>query len=231
MPAAYDVSHWKEIPDFRFVNPRPLLFITKATEAYPGTGWNHTDEKFIRFFEGMKQIGVRRGVYHFNRKATDPVKQAQHFINIIGAHVTKADTLILDVEEGGETAAQLWAWFETVKKAFPDNLLMIYGRKNLLDPIPMTRTDREYFKKIPTWTAGYPLIPDLFSSIPNVFPINYVPDQSKWGPVYLWQYSANGDVDGIIGDVDLNWIAPVFMELLDKTPIVNSDITINIRSA
>jgi lysozyme len=224
-PAAYDVSHWKEIPNFALVNPRPVLFITKATE-----GVSLVDSKFVRFFDGMREIGVHRGVYHFHRKAADPVKQALHFISTIGPHVTRADTLILDVEEGGETAAQLWAWFETVRKAFPDNLYLLYGRKNLLDPIPMTPWDREYFKKIPIWPAGYPMFPDLFSSIPSVWPMNYVPDQSKWGPVYLWQYSDKGYIDGIVGEVDLNLISPVFMTLLDQAPVVVPDIRITIRS-
>jgi hypothetical protein len=70
----------------------------------------------------------------------------------------------------------------------------------------MTMAEREYFRKIWTWTAGYPYFPDLFASVPS----GYIPDQTKWGPVGLWQYSAHGAVTGIIGDVDLNWISPAF---------------------
>mgnify|MGYP001590733052 CR=1 FL=1 len=205
IPCCFDVSHWKEILDFNLVDPRPLLFITKATE-----GTTFVDAKFARFFEGMKQIGVRRGAYHFNRKALDPVNQAMHFCNTIRPHVVSSDILILDMEEGGERASQLWAWFEYVKRAFPDNLLMIYSTKLLLNAIIMTAGEKEYFKKIPTWTAGYHWFPDLYPSVPS----GYIPDQTKWGPVYLWQYSAHGAVTGIQGDVDLNWISPAFISLL-----------------
>jgi GH25 family lysozyme M1 (1,4-beta-N-acetylmuramidase) len=212
-PAAYDVSHWKEIPDFKLVDPRPLLFVTKATEAYPGIGYNHTDDKFIRFFEGMREIGVFRGAYHFFRKSTDATRQAQHFCNTIRPHVVDSDILILDMEEGGERTSQIWAWFEYVKRSFPNNLLLIYSTAGLLNALPMTAPEKEYFRKIPTWTAGYPWFPDWYPSVPAM----YIPDQSKWGPVYLWQYSAHGAVAGIQGDVDLNWMAPAFLSLLDDT--------------
>jgi GH25 family lysozyme M1 (1,4-beta-N-acetylmuramidase) len=213
LPACYDISHWKEVPDFNAVSPRPLLFITKATEAAPNTGWNHTDDKFIRFFAGMKQIGVHRGAYHFFRRTVDAVKQAEHFCRVIYPHVHSGDILILDVEEGGETASQLWAWFEAVRKQYPNNLLMIYSRANILNAIRMTEGEKAYFKKIPSWTAGYPDSPHLWDFPPS----GYIPDPSKWGSVWLWQYSAHGAVTGIDGDVDLNWMDPELIEYLGGT--------------
>lgn len=234
-PESYDVSHWKEIPDFALVSPRPLLFITKASEAI-----SFVDGKFVTFFEGMKQIGVVRGAFHFFRKAFDATQQAQHFINTIKPYVTAKDILILDVEEGGETAAQLKTWFEVVRAKYPNNIVLLYSRKNILDPIlmflkrlvsnvfgetadrllfgghplnaiQMTTAQREYFKSIPTWVAGYPLNPDLYSSIPSF----YIPDQARFGPAWLWQYSDKGQVAGIQGSVDLNLIDPVFLALID----------------
>lgn len=215
-PCCYDVSHWKEIPDFRLVNPRPVLFITKASEAYPGTVYKHTDDKFIRFFEGMQSIGVRRGAYHFFRRAYDATRQAEHFVNVISqVDILPTDFLILDVEEGGEKAWQLWAWFERVKKSFPNNPLILYSAKRILDPIVMTEAEKKYFKKIRTWTAGYPWFPDLFSTVPAA----YTPDQSKYGEVCLWQYSEKGVVEGIAGSVDLNWIEPTFYESIKDSTI------------
>jgi len=207
-PACYDVSHWKEITDFTKVDPKPLLFITKASE-----GISLVDEKFNRFASGMMEIECLRGFYHFNRKLYGGKQQAEHFLNVISKQdILSTDLLILDVEEGGEKISQLWVWFELVRKAYPDNLLMLYSRKNILDPIVMTAGEKEYFKDIWTWTAGYPWFPDLYS----VCPSGYIPDQSKFGPVGLWQYSSHGRVEGItteLGkptDVDLNWINPIF---------------------
>src|SRR5688572_24160614 len=144
LPACYDVSHWKEIKDFKLVDPKPLLFITKASEAYPGAGYNHTDDKFIRYASGMMEIGCFRGFYHFNRKRLDSKRQADHFLGTISQiDILPTDILILDIEEGGEQASHLWAWHETVRKAYPDNLRMNYSRKNILDAIPMTTGERE----------------------------------------------------------------------------------------
>ena len=207
-PPVYDISWYKEVPDFALVSPRPLLFITKATE-----GTSYVDSKFARFFSGMAGIGVARGCYHFHRKASDAILQAQNFINTVRRHVTDKDILILDVEEGGETAAQLQKWFETVRNAFPNNLLMIYSRKNILDSIAMTVAQKTFFRAIPVWIAGYPLFPDLWNS-----PVGYIPDSTRWGDVWLWQYSDKGAVTGIKGSVDLNWINPIFAATIE--PIV-----------
>lgn len=224
-PAAYDVSHWKLIPDFKLVSPKPSLFITKATEAHPnpnGYSVNHTDERFVEFAVGMMEIGVVRGFYHFHRKSYNPYRQAEHFLDVISRiDVLPSDFLILDVEEGGERAAQLWAWFETVKKAYPNNRLILYSRKNILDSIYMTSAEKEYFKKIRTWTAGYPYFPDLFSKPPS----GYIPDQSKYGETVLWQYSESGVVEGIKGSVDLNWMKPEFYSALGDNTMAEETIS------
>lgn len=218
MRISYDISHWKDVPDFSLVSPRPSLFITKATEAHPNSGYNHTDEKFLRFFDGMQSIGVHRGAYHFHRKAFNPYRQAEHFLNVISqVDILPTDFLILDIEEGGERASQMWAWFETVRKEYPDNPLRLYSRANILNPIYMTLGEKEYFRRINVWTAGYPFLPLDYSTRESV-PSGYIPDQSKYGPVDLWQYTAHGKVAGIIGDVDVNWMSlGLYAELGDTT--------------
>lgn len=215
LPAVYDISHYKEVPDFKLVSPKPVLFITKATEAYPGTIYYATDDKFLRFYQGMMELEVIRGAYHFHRKSLSPVLQAQHFVRTISqVDILPTDFLILDVEEGGETAAQLWAWLEYVKSHFPNNRLLMYSRKNILDPIKMTESEKAYFRDIPIWTAGYPTFPDLFSKVPSW----YTPDTTKWGKTVLWQYG-KGAVQGIQGDTDLNWIEQNFYENLGSNVV------------
>ncbi|HEY5731780.1 MAG TPA: GH25 family lysozyme [Anaerolineales bacterium] len=233
-PAFYDVSHWKEILDFNKVDPKPFLFGTKATESV-----SFVDGKFVRFFEGMKEIGVHRLAYHFHRKNADPELQAAHFCNTIRPHITVADVLAWDVEEGGETAEQLKTGMEYIQRQFPDNLLLIYSRKNLLDSIPMfmrrmlaapfsndklafgsnplnaiemTADQKAYFRNIKVWTAGYPYDPDLYDTIPDY----YKPDRTKWGPTWAWQYSNQGTVSGIDGNVDLNFMHQDFVDYLNS---------------
>lgn len=221
-PACYDGSHyWSSVPDFKLIDPRPAVLIFKATEAYPGAPFsNTTDPKFIDYFSRSMEIGCIRGAYHFFRKNYDATRQANHFLSVMSkVDVLSTDMLILDIEEGGEKASQLWAWFEAVRREYPNNLPLIYSRKNILDAIVMTYSEKEYFKKIATWTAGYPYFPDLYSSVPNSKIYSYVPDQSKYGPVYFWQYSEVGIIKGINGSVDLNWINPTYLPLLGTNSI------------
>jgi GH25 family lysozyme M1 (1,4-beta-N-acetylmuramidase) len=226
MKIAYDISHYKDVPDFSLVNPRPTLFITKATEAHPGSIYNHTDEKFLRFFDGMASIGVHRGVYHFNRNAYNPYRQAEHFLKVISqVDILPTDFLILDAEEEGkERASALWAWFETVRKEYPNNPLRLYSTANILNQVYMTVGEKEYFRKIKVWTAGYPFLRLDYSQRTSV-PAGYIPDQSKYGEVDLWQYSEVGRVSGIIGAVDLNWMSESLYAQLGETVVGESIMT------
>ena len=209
-PVVYDTSHWRTVPNFADVRPFPFLVITKATE-----GASYIDPTFTRYFADLKQDGIHRGAFHFHRKAVNAATQAQHFCNTIRPHVTDADLLILDVEEGGETAAQLKTWLEYCIAQFPTNLFLIYSRKNLLDAIPMTTAQKDFFKQIPVWAAGYPGDPDAYNSVPSF----YIPDQTKYGKPYLWQYTDRGIVQGIDPNtVDCNWIDPILVALLGESP-------------
>jgi GH25 family lysozyme M1 (1,4-beta-N-acetylmuramidase) len=208
-PAIYDVSHWKSIPDFRAIDPQPWMMITKATE---GTGYK--DAKMLEFMAGMKSIGCHRGLFHFNRRAYGGADQARHFLDTVNGVADDNTLLALDVEEGGEQASQLWYWIETVRARRPRNRIWLYSRRNILEQIFMTTSEREYFKRIPVWVAGYPFEPDNYDEMPSW----YIPDPSRFGPVVLWQYSEKGQVPGIIGDVDLNWITPTYAQILGDPP-------------
>src|SRR4026209_1779651 len=121
-PVCYDVSHWKVIPNFRVIVPIPALMITKATE-----GVDYVDPTFGDYFTAMRDAGYARGAYHFFRKAQDPLKQAQHFVSTVAQYATSDDLLVLDFEEGGETAAQVIAFLEFVNSRFPLNIIMNYS--------------------------------------------------------------------------------------------------------
>lgn len=210
-PAVYDTSHWERVPDFALVKPRPVLVMTKATE-----GNFYRDPTMPNYLADLKQDGIRRGVYHFFRKAYDPVEQANYFINYITPYITSDDILALDFEEGGETADQLIAFLNRLAFQFPTNITLNYSRKNLMDPISMTTAQKDFLKQYPTWIAGYPTNPDLYSSIPPA----YIPDQTKWGVPWLWQYTDRGMPEGTSGDgTDCNWIDPVFYALIADVPV------------
>jgi len=210
LPAAYDIAgSYESVPDWSALNPKPLLVIHKATE-----GNFYQDAKCKPSLVGMAANGISRGVYHFHRKAINAITQAQYFCNFIQGAINDSDLIVLDIEESGETAKQIMDWLVYVQSQFPHNRLMVYSRKNILDPITMTTAQKDYLRQIPVWTAGYPANPDNYTTPPAA----YVPDQTRWGQVWLWQYSVKGIVSGVIGECDLDWIAPEFAALLGAPP-------------
>lgn len=246
-PPGYDTSHWKDIPDFTAIEPRPRIIITKATEGNAGI-----DSKFTTYYPAILAAGYARGCYHFHRKAAYnpkfPFTQAKHFCDTIQPYIQDDDILVLDVEEGGELAEMLVNWFAYVQNQYPNNRVMLYSRKNILDPIPMymplvraiapryadamifgehplnaiemTAEQRAVMRDIPTWPAGYPANPDLYDTIPSF----YIPDQSKYGPPWMWQYSDKGSVKGISGDTDLDWLSAELLAILGDQPPVTEPI-------
>lgn len=198
-PLMLDASYWERIPDWAKVSPRPMFVATKATE-----GSTYIDPTFRTYWADLKQDGIYRSAYHFFRKAVTAASQALNYVTLLrSVGVDSKDILELDIEEDGTTATQIIAWLDVVEKQF-SNQIMIYSRANILNAIAMTATQRERLKKYPIWTAGYPTNPALFTDPPQI----YRPDATKWGRVWAWQYSEDGQVDGVEGEIDLNWMSP-----------------------
>lgn len=205
-PPAYDLSHWKTVTDWYNIQPHPLLMGTKATQ-----GTSYKDPTFVDYFTNFKtKVQCKRLAYHYFEKTMDPVAQANWFLNFVNPYLELNDVLALDFEQGGETASQLWAFMNRLDQVRPRNLKMFYSRKNLADPISMTNAEKEFFKSKPFWTAGYPTYPENYTTTPP----SYIPDQSKWGPVWLWQYTDQGPVIGITNGADTNLIEPPFITWL-----------------
>lgn len=218
-PAFYDISHWKIVTDWEEIFPHPILMGTKATQ-----GTSYRDPTFIEYFTNIKNIvKCRRLAYHYFEKTMNPVSQADWFISYVGPYITDDDILCLDFEQGGETASMLWAWMDRVHTLKPNNLIIIYSRKNLADPIVMNSSEKEFFKSYPFWTAGYPTDPSQYTTTPTM----YIPDQAKWGPVWAWQYTDQGPVEGIENGCDCNLVEPDFVQWLGAGEIPSEDVTTN----
>lgn len=92
--------------------------IAKATE-----GPAFTDGTFARNWTQIKQNGLVRGAYHFGRPGSDPVRQADRYLDVVKKQgLEKGDLLILDLEvTDGRSVEQVntWArrWLERVRDA------------------------------------------------------------------------------------------------------------------
>jgi len=173
--------------DYKIVQTLPTIkyLIKKGAKIIILTHLGRPDGRVVEKLR-LDPVAVRlsqllnKGVYkNDNIVETGQAPSLRKQIN----ELKNGDILMLDVEEGGEKASQLWAWFHYVRSAFPNNICMLYSRKSVLDLIVMTQSERDYFKQIPVWTSGYPDNPDLLPSVPSW----YIPDQTRWGQVLLWQ--------------------------------------------
>ncbi|NUR85153.1 MAG: hypothetical protein HOY71_13800 [Nonomuraea sp.] len=81
--------------------------IAKASE---GTGF--TDKAFARHWRELKENKLVRGAYHFGRPGSDPVRQADHFLQVVEKQgLESGDLLVLDLEvTDGRSTAQVNAW-------------------------------------------------------------------------------------------------------------------------
>src|SRR5262249_52496912 len=77
----FDISHYQINTDWQAASDAGKVFaIVKATE-----GMTYIDPDFDTNWSGMKEAGLIRGAYHFFHPEDDPIKQADHFTNVIGA--------------------------------------------------------------------------------------------------------------------------------------------------
>lgn len=216
LPAAYDIAGaYQRVADWSKVSPKPLLVIHKATE---GVYSQYNDATIHRDFPLLSVNGIRRGAYHFFRKSVSSITQAQLFCNYVRNILDPADIIALDMEEGGETPAQIIQWLDVVEENFPLNYIIIYSNPSKLDALYNSGTlaQRSRLSQYPAWVAAYPYAPDDFNTIPAV----YMPKNFK---TVMWQYSSQGRPQGIMNpsgvacNVDCNLLDPAFIEYLGGT--------------
>jgi lysozyme len=189
-----DVSHWQGTVDWPQVAESDAKFaIAKATEA------TSIDEQFKRNWQGIQDVGLYRGAYHFARPGTDPETQASFFASVVGPLGFRDLPPVLDLEQAdAHDAAYVLDWAQRfVRKAealFGRRLIVYTGqfwRGALGDPAP-----DDLFSQRPLWLAGY--VPEASLKLPKTW--------SRWT---FWQYadgtgSAAVKIPGL-ARCDQNW--------------------------
>lgn len=96
LPFGIDISKHQGVNDFVKMKANTAFVFVKATES-----WGYTDPKFYANWQGL--IGHNRGAYSYVWLSDDPLRQANHLIDV----VTQAgvdwryDRLVLDLEKSG----------------------------------------------------------------------------------------------------------------------------------
>jgi len=183
--AGIDVSNHNGVIDFQRVAAAGIEFaIVKASE-----GTSYVDPRFTTNVDGAHQQGLKVGAYHFYRKNSDGMAQAQHFMQQV-AGVTLDLPLVIDVEDWGNdlfadednVAQQLRQMVTALSDS--GHRVMIYTNGD-----GYTRYYKNHFTDIPLWLCSFKAPENL--------------ERQQRGHS-IQQYSHWGRIDGIDGDVDLN---------------------------
>jgi len=182
--AGIDVSKHNGDIDFDRVRDDDFQFvIIKASE-----GKTYRDEAFERNYTGARQAGLKVGAYHFFRKNRTGREQAA---NLLGAISGKALDLpvVIDLEDD-------WGNGATVsRKVTIDRVLEMVG----------VLKDKGYQVMIYTNFDGYTKYYENVLVDCDLWLCSFTPpDDLSHLPHVMQQYSHEGSVDGIKGDVDLN---------------------------
>jgi lysozyme len=189
-----DVSHLQGAIDWAKVasNIIPIEGVyIKATQ-----GVNFLDPHLVINSQGANSNGIKIGYYHFasldtSDVVTDATNEANWFIANVKKCAVNTLPLVLDMETNKASLPKdkilLWAqtFFARLGNLGYSNY-MLYSYTPFLDVnLPADHN----LGNIPLWIAAY----SSSYKLPH-----------GWSKAFMWQYSANGSVQGITTHVDLN---------------------------
>lgn len=184
-------QHHKELNHDELIDNNDFVFV-KATE-----GTHYINDHFRDDAVKLLKAETPTGFYHYARPKTKPgdgAKQAEFFAKITGLDKgVRALPPVLDLEEDeGLTARELNRW----TKDFVSRMEELTGLKTMIYTYPNFWKDQmgntHDFNDLPLWIANYNDV-DEPDNIPG-----------GWDDWLFWQYTYQGDQDGIYGEVDEN---------------------------
>lgn len=200
-----DVSHHQQDIEWDSVSSEGIQFaFVKATE-----GATHQDSRFDKNWYDMKQVGLKRGAYHFFRPMTSAEDQAMNFINIVNMEVGDLppvlDVEVLDGTDKIHLISNMRTWLYMVELHYHIQPIIYTNQKfynKYLDG---------HFDEYKIWIARYSYRkPDL-------------ENDRDWN---FWQYGNEGSISGINGPVDFNVFNGNIFELdqmcLRPKPVLSS---------
>lgn len=182
--AGIDVSKHNGEIDFNQVSDDNYQFVfIKASE-----GKTYQDDAFERNYAGARDAGLKVGAYHFFRKNRSGKEQAENFLNVIKGKPMDLP-LVIDLEDDWGNGATI-----DRKSALERVLEMINILNDKGYPVMIyTNLDGygKYYKDMlgdhDLWLCSF-TSPDLLPELPH----------------RIQQFSHEGKVAGVDGDVDLN---------------------------
>ncbi len=193
-----DVSHWQGNVNWTKVKNSGIIFaFVKATE-----GTSYVDSDFEENMEKAHAAGLYVGAYHFAEPENYNAKEAaEHFVDTIEPYL-KSGYLrpVLDLEEGSSLGKEsLSSWIN-------EFMIEVF---NLTGIKPIIYTN-------PNYAENY-----LDSSVSqwNLWIANYgvsSPSTGIWDSWAFWQYTNEGNVSGVSGNVDMDYYNGNLRSLIDN---------------
>jgi len=194
-----DCSKYQKDIDWKKVKAAGVEFafikITEGTTYSEDTLYDLNN----RVLDAQKN-GVKIGYYHFARPGNiaspedDANEEAQNVLSHLGFLPKSNLPLVLDIEAYSDTI--LWdnkiEHMDRFIKKFLEVVgvpVVIYSYKSFLE----TNTTN-LFGNHPLWIAGYINTPE--TSLPAI--------PKGWSEWKIWQFTEKGQIDGYVGDIDLN---------------------------
>ena len=182
--AGIDVSKHNGKIDFEKVAADDYQFVfIKASE-----GKTYRDEAFERNYQGARDAGLMVGAYHFFRKNRTGEEQAANLLSVIKGKPLDLP-LVIDLEDdwgNGATTSR-----ETALKRVLEMIEILVGKGYDVMIYTNLDGDEKYYKGM---LGDHDLWLCSFTS----------PDMLKDKPHCFQQFSHEGNVDGVKGNVDLN---------------------------
>ena len=192
-----DVSTWNTVTDWKKVKASGVdMVIVKATQGHSlyNSYYLFTDSKFRSHIQGALSVGLPVGVYHFFTGTTraDAIKEADYFCKVIAPFKNQIAFAACDAENYNNIYLNKLSRTELTDRI---NEFCERVKSQGLTPIHYTNVDHiSRFINIndipyPVWIASYG------KTKPTQAPSKMI----------MWQYSQSGRVDGISGNVDMNY--------------------------
>ena len=161
-------------------------------------GDHNSDSTFSNNINGAYKAGIKVGVYYYSTaiSVAEAKSEAQYTVSLIKSYKSKITLpVVFDYETGGRLTAKVMksvgtksciAFCDTIKAA--GYTPMVYANYNTLCNFIDYKTLQSKYKM---WLANY-----TTNGVATTYPGDY----------WMWQYSSSGRVNGLSGNIDINYI-------------------------
>lgn len=196
-----DVSKWQGDIDWKKVSMSGIDFAMIRSSF----GNMHTDEKLAENVAGCEKYGIPYGFYHYSYadSVKEAKKEARYFLSVVKKYNPEYP-LVLDIENDH---------FKSMSRKQVTNIILAFVKE--------------------IENAGYYVSIYSFAKFFNDYvDMSKIKDYDIWiacwgdeerlnsfydGPYGMWQYSATGSVNGIVGEVDLDYAYKNYPDKIKKS--------------